>query len=79
MLLLRLTNKDKMIQKSNISSTIKKARKEMSEQVAQSYGQYHILKGNGHNPVRCQVLGYSPIETMDNDAAFNYFNLKTEL
>jgi len=51
----------------------------MSEPVAQSYGQYHILKGNGHNPVRCQVLGYSPIETMDNDAAFNYFNLKTEL
>jgi len=51
----------------------------MSEPVAQSYGQYHILKGNGHNPVRCQILGYSPIETMDNDTAINYFNLKTEL
>jgi len=68
-----------MQKKSNISTTIKKARKEMSEPVAQSYGQFHILKGNGVNPVRCQILGYSQIETMDNDAAINYFNLKTEL
>jgi len=68
-----------MKQKSNISTTIKKARKEMREPVAQSYGKYHILKGNGHSPVRCQILGYSPIDTMDNDTAINYFNLKTEL
>jgi hypothetical protein len=63
-------------QKSNLTKIVKNAKNDIDIPVAQTYGQYHILKGYGYNPVRCQFIGYAALDTNNNDEAMLYFQNK---